>query len=714
MDSVGRLCYSTFLITGGFFVMQKEFELKNVRNIGIMAHIDAGKTTTTERILFYTGKVHRMGEVDDGAATMDWMQQERERGITITSAAITCYWKEHRINIIDTPGHVDFTAEVERSLRVLDGAVAVFCAVGGVEPQSETVWRQANKYHIPRIAFVNKMDRIGADYYQTVDQIRNKLGAKPLPIFFPMGKEDEFAGIIDIIRQTAIVYDEESLGVRWDEIEIPATYREEARNFHHKLIESLSDFDDIVLEKFLSNKPVSEEEIHRALRKATLTGQMVPVLCGAAVRNKGVQQLLDAITLYLPSPVDIPAIQGENPFTGKMETRAPDEQEPLAALAFKIQKDPYVGKLSYVRIYSGRLINGMSALNTSSDKKERINKILLMAANKKEEIDHVSAGNIVAIVGLRSTRTGDTLCDPRHPIVLEKMNFPVPVISIAIEPKSKADQDRLTESLNMLAEEDPTFQFSIDPETGQMIIAGMGELHLEILVDRLLKEFRVHANVGKPQVAYRETITEAVTSEIKLIRQTGGKGLFAHIVVEFSPSEPGKIFEFENNTVRGVIPKEFIRPVMTGIREAMAAGSIAGYPVIDVKANLIDGSFHNVDSSELAFKMAGSLALQDALKKGNPILMEPMMNLEVVTPEVYLGSVLQDLATRRAKIEGHTQRKSDQVIDARVPMAEMFGYATALRNTSQGRAIFTMQFDRYEKVTGEVAKKLLEKMGLAA
>jgi len=694
--------------------MSKSFQLDKTRNIGIMAHIDAGKTTTTERILFYTGKVHRIGEVDEGAATMDWMQQEKERGITITSAAITSFWKGHRINIIDTPGHVDFTAEVERSLRVLDGAVAIFCAVGGVEPQSETVWRQADRYHVPRIAYINKMDRVGADFDQAVEGIRNRLGARPILLQLPWGEADTFVGPIDLIRMKGIVYDGDSLGSKWEEVEIPSELLAQAKDHRQKMIEAISDHDDIVLEKYLSNEEIAEEDIYRALRKATLNASIVPVLCGASVKNKGVQPLLDAIVNYLPSPLDKPAVQGENPYTGKMESRKPSESEPFAALAFKVMTDPYIGKLTYFRVYSGSIQTGMTVLNPNTEKKERLSKILLMSANKREEINEVSAGDIVAAVGLRMTRTGDTLCDPKHPLSLESMQFPVPVIGVAIEPKSKADEDRLVNSLNSLTSEDPTFQFNSDPETGQMIISGMGELHLEILVDRLLREFKVQANVGKPQVAYRETITEKCVSEVRFVRQTGGKGQYAHVVIEFEPSAPGKIFEFESMIIGGTIPKEFIKPVADGIKEAMTSGVIAGYPVIEIKATLLDGSFHEVDSSELAFKIAGSMALRDALRKGNPFLMEPMMDLEVVTPEDYFGTVLGDLVSRRARIVGHSMRKDLQEIKAEVPLAEMFGYATALRNMTQGRGIFTLQFLRYEKVNEEIARKLKEKMGLAA
>lgn len=693
--------------------MSTPSNLEKTRNIGIMAHIDAGKTTTTERILFYTGKVHRIGEVDDGAATMDWMQQERERGITITSAAITCNWKNYRINIIDTPGHVDFTAEVERSLRILDGAVAIFCAVGGVEPQSETVWRQADKYHIPRVAYINKMDRVGADFNHVLRMMRERLSARPVPIQLPIGSSDSFTGIIDLIRMKAVHYDDAALGTTWQEAEIPEAYVEQATNLHHDLLETISDFDDAVMEKYLSGDDVPLEAIHRALRSGTLKAAIVPVLCGSSVKNRGVQPLLDAVVAYLPSPLDVPDVEGVNPYTEKIEHRKPSVDEPFSALAFKIMTDPFVGKLTYFRVYSGAIEVGETALNSSTEKKERLSKILLMSANKREEIQRIAAGDIAAAVGLRNTRTGDTLCDPKHPLMLEKMQFPVPVIAIAIEPKSKADQDRMTASLQALAEEDPTFEYHVDGETGQMIISGMGELHLEILVDRLLRDFRVQANVGKPQVAYRETITEPVTSEIKFVKQTGGKGQYAHVVIEVEPSEEGKIFEFHSRVNGMQIPQQFIRPVEQGLKEAMVSGVIAGYPIIDIKATLVDGSFHDVDSTELAFKIAGSMALQDAVRRGKPILMEPVMDLEVVTPDDYFGAILSDLAVRRAKIENHYKRRDVQVVTAQAPMSEMFGYATALRNMSQGRAIFTLQFKNYQIVNDEVSKKLLQKMGLA-
>ena len=679
-----------------------------------MAHIDAGKTTTTERILYYSGKVHRIGEVDDGAATMDWMEQERERGITITSASISCKWNGRQINIIDTPGHVDFTAEVERSLRVLDGAVAIFCAVGGVEPQSETVWLQADKYHIPRIAFINKMDRLGADFYGAVQMMRDRLGAKPLIIELPVGAGDSFRGIVDLIRMKMLHYDEDSLGVTWEELEIPAEVLQQAEEYRGRLLEAASDFDDTVMEHYLAGEGVSESELHHAIRTATLSTDAVPVLCGASARNKGVQKLLDAIVDYLPSPSDVPPVSGENPFTGKIEERSASVDEPFAALAFKVQTDPYVGKLTFCRVYSGQVQSGGTVLSAASKKKERLARLLQMSSNKQEDVKQASAGDIIAVVGLRSTKTGDTLCDPKNPILLENVSFPVPVISVAIEPKSKADEEKLKSALSALSEEDPTFQANVDGETGQMLISGMGELHLEIISDRLLREFKVAANVGRPMVAYRETITEKVRSEILYERQAGGKGQYAKIVVEIEPGEPGKIFEFENHIEPGFIPREFIKPVSDGLREAMSSGAIAGYPIIDVRATLVDADYDEALSSELSFKIAGSLALQDAARKAGPVLMEPVMQLEVITPEEYFGSVLGDLAGRRAKIEGHGKRGESQVISAKVPLAEMFGYATILRNLSQGRAIFTMQFSRYKVVSQDVAKKLLEGMGLAA
>ena len=696
------------------FFMSNLKSLEFTRNIGIMAHIDAGKTTTTERILFYTGKVHRIGEVDDGAATMDWMEQEKERGITITSAAISCQWKKHLINIIDTPGHVDFTVEVERSLRVLDGAVAIFCAVGGVEPQSETVWRQADKYKVPRIAYINKMDRLGADFDRAVQMMKDRLGAKPVLVQIPVGASDDFIGIIDLIKMKYLVFDEQKFGATWEELEIPEKYLQESQEKRNLLLEDISDFSDVVMDAYLSGGTVDEKDIHDALRKGTIDAHISPVLCGASARNKGVQPLLDAIVRYLPSPLNKAAVTGINTYTNKVETRLPSIDEPFSALAFKIASDSYVGKLTYIRVYSGAVKLGETTLNANNDKKERISKILRMSSNKKEEIQNLCAGDIAAVVGLRSTRTGDTLCDMKNNIALETMQFPVPVISVAIEAKSKADEDRLINSLNALTDEDPSFQYRVDSETGQMLISGMGELHLEVLVDRLLREFKVKANVGKPQVAYRETMTEAYLSEIKFERQMAGKSQFAHVIIEISPGEPGSIFEFENKIVSGTLPREFIKPIENGIKESMISGSIAGYPVIDVKATLLDGSYHDDDSSELAFKIAGSMALQEAVRFGKPILMEPMMEIEVITPEEYFGTILSDLAAKRARIEGHEKRVDSQVINGTVPLSEMFGYATALRNLSQGRAVFTLRFSKYEIVSEDIAKKLLEKMGLAA
>ncbi len=691
-----------------------QIAMKNIRNIGIMAHIDAGKTTTTERFLYYSGKVHRIGEVDEGSATMDWMQQEKERGITITSAAITCFWKKNRINIIDTPGHVDFTVEVERSLRVLDGAIGIFCAVGGVEPQSETVWRQADKYHIPRIAYVNKMDRIGADFYNVLDAITTKLSAKPLPIQIPIGQSDSFIGLVDLIRMKAIKYKEETLGAEFEEYDIPDDLLQETNTYRTKLIESLADIDDRIMEKYLNNQDIEEADIHSALRKGTLNSTFVPVLCGSSLKNRGVRHLLDAVMNYLPSPLDVPSITGKNNYTDKIEERRADPDEPFCALAFKVMSDPYVGKLTYFRVYSGAIEAGQTALNPDTGKKERFSRLLLMAANKREDLKRVIAGEIVAAVGMRETKTGDTLCDPKHPIELEHMIFPVPVISVAIEPKSKADEEKLEASLKSLEDEDPTFQTKTDKETGQMIIAGMGELHLDILVDRLEREFKVRLNVGKPQVAYRETITQKATSEITYERVVSGKNQFAHVVLEFVPSETGKIFEFDNRVAKERLPQEFVQAVEQGVRGATTSGVIAGFPMIDIRAILVDGSYREDESSDLAYKIAGSMALQDAAKRAEPYLMEPMMKLEIITPEEYFGTILSDLSTKRAKISRHQQRGDVQVIDATVPLSEMTGYATDLRNMSQGRAVFTMQFYQYETVTPEEKKRLMKKMGLAA
>jgi elongation factor G len=684
--------------------------LDKIRNIGIMAHIDAGKTTTTERILFYTGRIHRMGEVHDGAATTDWMEQERERGITITSAAISCSWKKYHINIIDTPGHVDFTVEVERSLRVLDGAIALFCAVGGVEPQSETVWRQADKYHVPRIAFINKMDRVGANFYNAIDMIRQRLGANVIPLQIPIGEGDMFAGLVDLVGMKAVIYDEDSLGSKWEEIDIPHDLEEKANEYRTLLLESISEYDDTLLEKYLEGEEISAEEIVRAVRKATIDVSITPVLLGSAFKNKGVQRLLDAVVSYLPSPVDLPDVQGHHPKTEESISRKAALDAPFSALAFKIMTDPYVGKLCYFRVYSGSMKAGSYVYNTNSGKRERLGRILVMSADKREDVEQVSAGDIVAAVGLKNTKTGDTLCAEDKQIVLEAMQFPAPVIGVAIEPKTKADQDKLGMSLAKLAEEDPTFKVESDEETAQTVIYGMGELHLEILVDRLLREFKVSANVGRPQVAYREAITKKVEAEGKFIKQSGGRGQYGHVVIEMEPAEPGKGFEFVNNIIGGVIPREYINPVAEGIRQAMQNGVIAGYPMVDVKVSLFDGSYHDVDSSETAFKVAGSMAFKEGARKAGPVLMEPIMDVEVVVPEEYLGEVMGDLNSRRGRIRGINPRKDAQVVSASAPLSEMFGYATTLRSLTQGRAIFTMQFANYEIVPQSVSEKVLERV----
>ena len=683
-------------------------ELRKTRNIGIMAHIDAGKTTTTERILYYTGRIHRIGNVDDGSTTTDWMEQEKERGITITSAAISCQWKDCNINIIDTPGHVDFTIEVERSLRVLDGAVALFCAVGGVEPQSETVWRQADRYRVPRIAFINKMDRTGADFFHALQMIRERLGANAVPIQIPIGSADMFTGVIDLIRMKAMVYKDETLGAKWEDLEIPHELLAKAKEYRTHLLEAVSEYDDTLLENYLHDKPITEEEIRAAIRKAVIDVSMVPVMCGASYKNKGVQPLLDAVNYYLPSPLDMPETKGTHPKTGEELIRKPDPDEPLAALAFKIMTDPYVGKLTYFRVYSGRVEAGSYVYNTVTGKKERIGRLLLMHADKREDVQVARAGDIVAAVGLKDTRTGHTLCNENKQIILESMHFPEPVIAVAIEPKTKADQDRLGESLNKLAEEDPTFKIRTDEETGQTLIAGMGELHLEILVDRLLREFKVHAHVGKPQVAYKETIRRKVEQEGKFVHQSGGRGQFGHVVLEIEPNEPGKGFEFESKIVGGVVPKEYVKPTMEGVKQAMLTGVLAGYPMVDIKVALVFGSYHEVDSSEMAFKIAGSMAFKEGAKKAGPVLLEPMMDVEVVVPEEYMGQVMGDLNSRRGRIRGFVPRKDAQVIAASVPLGDMFGYATALRSLTQGRAIFTMQFSHYEPVPQSIAETLSE------
>lgn len=683
--------------------------IEKVRNIGIMAHIDAGKTTTTERILFYTGKLHRIGEVHDGAATMDWMEQEKERGITITSAATTCYWNDHQINIIDTPGHVDFTVEVERSLRVLDGAVALFCAVGGVEPQSETVWRQADKYQVPRIAFVNKMDRTGADFYSAVNMMRERLGANAIPLYLPIGEGDLFNGIIDLITLKARMYHEETFGATFEEIEIPDDLKEITNKYRTEMLEAVSDVDDSLLEKYLDGKEISPEEIMKVLRQATIQLKIIPVICGSSFKNKGVQKLLDAVVDFLPSPLDAKAIEAHNANTNESVVRKVDKDEKFVALAFKIMTDPFVGKLTFFRVYSGTLKSGSYIYNSISGKKERISRILLMHANHREEMNEVRAGDIAAAVGLKFTKTGDTLCTEDQPVMLEKIVFPEPVIQIAIEPKTKADQDKLSESLIKLSDEDPTFRIKVDDETGQTLISGMGELHLEILVDRMKREFKVDANVGKPQVAYRETISETVNVEGKFVKQSGGRGKYGHVWIELGPNEPGKGFEFENAIVGGTVPKEYIPAVSKGIVEAMRNGVVAGFPVVDIKAKLYDGSYHDVDSDELSFKVAGSMAFKNGAKKAKPILLEPIMSVEVVTPEEYLGDVMGDLNSRRGKIEGFTARKDAQVIKAEVPLSEMFGYATVLRSMTSGRAIYSMQFLHYLQVPRSIADEIAEK-----
>ena len=673
-----------------------------------MSHFDAGKTTTSERILYFTGRVHRMGEVHDGAATMDWMEQEKERGITITSAATTAVWRKHSINIIDTPGHVDFTVEVERSLRVLDGAVALFCAVGGVEPQSETVWRQADRYEVPRMAFVNKMDRIGADFYNVVNMIRNRLGAYPVPLQIPMGDGDLFTGLIDLIKMKSVVYNESSLGALFEEGEIPKGLVEKAQKYRNDIFEAVAEYDEGLLEKYLEGEEITEEELVAAIRKATIDVKIVPVLCGSAFKNKGVQRLLDAILAYLPSPMDLKPVEGIHPKTNEVIYRASREDEPFSALAFKVMTDPYVGKLTFFRVYSGVAKAGSYIFNPVSHKKERLGRVLQMHANSREDMTEVRAGDIAAAVGFKYTRTGDTLCDDNKHIVLESMHFPEPVIAVAIEPKTKADQDKLDEAMAKLSEEDPTFRVRIDEETGQTIINGMGELHLEIIVDRMLREFKVGANIGKPQVAYKETIRKTVESEKKFVRQSGGKGQYGHVKLIISPNESGKGFEFENEIVGGSIPREYIPSVKNGVKMAMNNGVLAGYPVEDLKVRLVDGSFHDVDSSEMAFKVAGSMALQDGCKKADPVLLEPVMSVEVVVPEEYLGDVIGDLNSRRGKISGIIPRKDAQVVAGLVPLGQMFGYATQLRSITQGRAIFTMQFSHYDPLPESIAKEVIE------
>lgn len=685
--------------------MSREYSLEKTRNIGIMAHIDAGKTTTTERILFYTGKTHKLGETHDGAATMDWMEQEQERGITITSAATTCHWADHCINIIDTPGHVDFTVEVERSLRVLDGAVALFCAKGGVEPQSETVWRQADKYRVPRIAFVNKMDVIGANFYNAVDMMKTRLKANAVPIELPIGKEDTFVGIIDLIDEDAVIYDND-LGTQFHTAEIPDDMKEEASEARQTLIEALADTDDDIAEKFLMEEEITVDEIKAALRRATIGMKITPVMCGSAYRNKGVQNLLNAIIDYLPSPIDIPSIEGTT-LDGQPELRHSSDDEPFSALLFKVMSDKFVGKLAFVRIYSGVLTTGSYIMNSSKGKKERVGRIVRMHANERQDINEAYAGDIVAIVGLKESTTGNSLCDPDHPVILEDMEFPDPVINVAIEPKTKAGQEKMGLALVKLAEEDPTFKTYTNQETGQTIIAGMGELHLDIIVDRLLREFKVEANVGKPQVAYRESIKKTVQKEGKFVRQSGGKGQYGHCVIILEPLEPGTGTQFEDKTVGGSIPKEYIPAVQAGIMEASQCGVLAGYETVDFKATVIDGSYHEVDSSEMAFKIAGSMAFKEAAKAANPVLLEPIMKVDVTLPDEYLGDVMGGLNSRRGQLKGMEMSNGVQLVSADVPLSEMFGYATDLRSCTQGRGNYTMQFSHYAEVPNSIAEKII-------
>ncbi|MCZ6620296.1 MAG: elongation factor G [Deltaproteobacteria bacterium] len=689
--------------------MGKKVSLDNTRNIGIMAHIDAGKTTTTERILYYSGINYKIGEVDEGTATMDWMVQEQERGITITSAATTCFWLDYRINLIDTPGHVDFTIEVERCLRVLDGAIAVFCSVGGVEPQTETVWRQADKYGVPRIAFVNKMDRVGADFFRVVQMIRDRLGACPLVLQLPIGSEEHFRGVIDLVQMKAIIWDDESLGAKYRVEPIPDELMGQAKEYREKVMEAAADYDESIMKRYLDGGEVTEVEIRRAIRKAGLELKLVPVFCGAAFRNKGVQTLLDAVIHYLPSPLDIPPVQGKHPISQQEEERPPSDSAPFSALAFKIMTDPFVGTLIFFRVYSGVLMAGSYVYNSTKGKKERIGRLLKMHANKREEIKEVSAGDIAAAIGLRNTTTGDTLCDVVAPVVLESIDFPEPVISIAIEPKTKADQERLGLSLQKLATEDPSFRVRTDEETGQTIISGMGELHLEIIVDRLLREFNVGANVGRPQVAYKETVRKQVEQEGKFVRQTGGRGQYGHVYLRVEPQPPGKGFDFVEAIKGGAIPKDYIPAVRNGVRGAMESGSLAGYPMVDIKVTLLDGSYHDVDSSEIAFKIAASMAFKDAVRKASPVLLEPIMAVEVVVPEAFMGEVIGDISSRRGKIVGLNSRPATQVIESCIPLAKMFGYATDLRSMTQGRATHTMQFSHYDEVPASISEEISAK-----
>lgn len=686
--------------------MPRQFSLEKTRNIGIMAHIDAGKTTTSERILFYTGRVHKMGETHEGSATMDWMEQEQERGITITSAATTAQWKGYRINIIDTPGHVDFTVEVERSLRVLDGSVAIFCAKGGVEPQSETVWRQADKYQVPRIAYINKMDIVGADFFNVIKMMKERLGANAVPIQLPIGKEDNFQGIIDLVEQKAIYYTDD-LGTHSEETDIPEDMLDLVQEYRDMLLEAVAESDEDLMMKYLEGEELSPEEIRAGIRKATISVDMIPVLCGSSYKNKGVQPLLDAVINYMPSPLEVASIKGTILGTDEETERHSSDEEPFSALAFKIMTDPFVGKLAFFRVYSGTLKSGSYVYNSTKGKRERIGRILLMHANHREEVDEVYAGDIAAAIGLRDTTTGDTLCLEEEPVILESMEFPDPVIQVAIEPKTKAGQDKMGVALQKLAEEDPTFRTYTDGETGQTIIAGMGELHLEIIVDRLLREFKVEANVGKPQVAYRETIRKAVKAEGRFVRQSGGRGQYGHVWLEIEPLEPGSGYEFVNKIVGGVVPREFIGPVDQGIQDAMASGVLGGYPVVDVRATLYDGSYHEVDSSEMAFKIAASIAFKEAMRKANPVLMEPTMKVEVTVPEEYMGDVMGDINSRRGRIEGMEAKSGVQVITAYVPLSEMFGYATDLRSKSQGRGVYTMHLSHYEEVPKNIAEKII-------
>ncbi|MBI5672052.1 MAG: elongation factor G [Nitrospirae bacterium] len=689
--------------------MARQTSLGHTRNIGIMAHIDAGKTTTTERILYYTGMTHKLGEVHEGAATMDWMEQERERGITITAAATTCFWRDHRINIIDTPGHVDFTIEVERSLRVLDGAVAAFDSVQGVEPQSETVWRQADKYHVPRIAFMNKMDRIGADFYGSVQSIIDRLGATPVPIQIPIGREAEFRGSIDLVRMKGFFYDDETLGAKYKVDEIPEALLAQAKEYREKMLDAVAEFDDQVMEKYLSGHPLTEEEVMRAIRAGVISMKITPVLCGSAFKNKGVQQLLDAVVDYLPSPLDVPPVMGLDPNSSKEVERKSDDSEPFSALAFKIMSDPFAGQLTFFRVYSGTLKTGTAVLNVTKGTKDRIGRLLKMHANKREEIDEVYAGDIAAAVGLKGATTGDTLADEKQPVLLEVMKFPEPVIAMAIEPKTKQDQEKMGFALQKLAQEDPSFRVRTDEETAQTIIAGMGELHLEIIVDRMLREFKVEANVGKPEVAFRETIRRKAEAESKYVKQTGGRGQYGHVVLTVEPSESGKGLEFVNKVVGGAIPKEFVPAIEKGVRERMETGVVAGYPLRDVKVTVIDGSYHDVDSNEMAFKIAGSMGFADACKRADPVLLEPIMKVEVLVPQEFMGDVIGNLNSRRGKVQGMKVRAGAQAIDAAVPLMEMFGYATDLRSRTQGRATYSMEFDRYDQVPRNIAEAIIKK-----